>query len=280
MASSTHPGGTSVSVLDEILDGVRADLAERQQRVSLDELKAAAERQPPAKDPMPLLRAPGVSVIAEVKRASPSKGALAEIADPAALAREYEAGGATAISVLTETRRFGGSLDDLKAVRAAVDAPVLCKDFIITSYQLWEARACGADLALLLAVALDQNALVALIERAESIGLTPLVECHTADEVDRAVVAGAKLIGINARDLTTLKVDMTTFKRLAPYVPDGIVKVAESGVRGTRDVIELARAGTDAVLVGESLVTGKEPRTAVADLVAAGAHPALRQGPG
>jgi indole-3-glycerol phosphate synthase len=168
----------------------------------------------------------------------------------------------------------------LTAVRAAVDAPLLCKDFIITSYQLWEARACGADLALLLAVALDQNALVALIERAESIGLTPLVECHTADEVDRAVVAGAKLIGINARDLTTLKVDMTTFKRLAPYVPDGIVKVAESGVRGPRDVIELARAGTDAVLVGESLVTGKEPRTAVADLVAAGAHPALRQGPG
>ncbi len=269
-----------MSVLDEILSGVRADLAERQQRVSLDELKAAAERQPPARDPMPTLRRAGVSVIAEVKRASPSKGALADIADPAALAREYEAGGATAISVLTEPRRFGGSLDDLKAVRAAVDAPILRKDFIVSSYQLWEARACGADLALLLAVALEQNALVGLIERAESIGLTPLVECHTADEVERAVVAGAKLIGINARDLTTLKVDMTTFKRLAPHIPDGIVKVAESGVRGPRDVIEFARAGADAVLVGESLVTEKDPRTAVADLVAAGAHPALRQGRG
>jgi len=269
---------SSVSVLDEILDGVRADLAERQLQVSLDELKAKAERQPPARDPMPMLRSPGVSVIAEVKRSSPSKGELAEISDPASLARDYEAGGATAISVLTERRRFGGTLDDLRAVRAAVEAPVLRKDFILTSYQLWEARACGADLALLIVVALEQNALVALVERAESIGLTPLVECHTADEVERAVDAGARLIGINARDLSTLRVDMDTFGRLAPLIPEGIVTVAESGVRGPRDVIELARAGAHAVLVGESLVTGKEPRTAVADLVAAGAHPALRQG--
>jgi indole-3-glycerol phosphate synthase len=266
-----------VSVLDEILDGVRADLAERQQQVSLDDLKAKASRQAASRDPMPMLRSPGVSVIAEVKRSSPSRGELAEISDPASLARDYEAGGAAAISVLTERHRFGGTLDDLRAVRAAVDAPVLRKDFILTSYQLWEARACGADLALLLVVALEQNALVALIERAESIGLTPLVECHTADEVGRAVEAGARLIGINARDLTTLKVDLDTFPRLAPLVPDGIVTVAESGVRGPRDVIELARAGAQAVLVGESLVTGKEPRTAVADLVAAGAHPALRR---
>jgi indole-3-glycerol phosphate synthase len=269
---------SSVSVLDEILDGVRADLAERQRQVSLDELKAKAERQPPARDPMPTLRAPGVSVIAEVKRSSPSKGDLAEISDPASLARDYEAGGATAISVLTEQRRFGGTLDDLRAVRAAVETPLLCKDFILTSYQLWEARACGADLALLLVVALEQNALVGLVERAESIGLTPLVECHTADEIERAVDAGARLIGVNARDLTTLRVDTDTFERLAPLIPDGIVTVAESGVRGPRDVIELARAGAHAVLVGESLVRGKEPRTAVADLVAAGAHPALRQG--
>jgi indole-3-glycerol phosphate synthase len=155
---------------------------------------------------------------------------------------------------------------------------LLRKDFILTSYQLWEARACGADLALLLVVALEQNALVGLVERAESIGLTPLVECHTADEIERAVDAGARLIGVNARDLTTLRVDTDTFERLAPLIPDGIVTVAESGVRGPRDVIELARAGAHAVLVGESLVRGKEPRTAVADLVAAGAHPALRQG--
>lgn len=267
-----------MSVLAEILDGVRADLAERRDAVSLEELRKRAERAPVAKDPMRILRAAGVSVIAEVKRSSPSKGALAAIADPAALARDYEAGGAVSISVLTERRWFGGSPKDLSAVRAAVDIPILCKDFILSSYQLWEARANGADLALLLVVALEQNALISLIERALSIGLTPLVECHTEEEIDRAVDAGARLIGINARDLTTLDVDRTVFARLAPRVPEGVVKIAESGVRGPHDVIDYARAGADAVLVGESLVTGRDPRSAVADLVAAGAHPALKQG--
>ncbi len=267
-----------MSVLDDILDGVRADLAERQQRTSIEQLKERAAKQPDAKDALPAFRAPGVSVIAEVKRSSPSKGALATISDPARLAEDYAAGGASAISVLTEERRFGGTLDDLKAVRAAVDVPVLRKDFIITSYQLWEARACGADLILLIAAALDHNALVALVERAESIGLTPLVEVHTEDEILRAVDAGAKMVGVNARNLKTLEVDRDTFARLAPLIPEGVVRIAESGVRGPHDVIELAREGADAVLVGESLVTGKEPRTAVADLVAAGAHPALRQG--
>ncbi|SDU75597.1 indole-3-glycerol phosphate synthase TrpC [Jiangella alkaliphila] len=267
-----------MSVLEEIIDGVRADLAEREGRCPLDQLKEMAAKQPPARDPLPLLRSPGVSVIAEVKRSSPSRGSLAEIADPAALAVDYESGGAAAISVLTEQRRFGGTLDDLKTVRAAVDVPVLRKDFIVTSYQLWEARAYGADLALLIVAALEQIALVSLIERAESIGLTPLVEAHTADEVARAADGGAKLVGINARDLKTLEVDTTTFERLAPLVPDGIVKIAESGVKSPRDVIDLARAGADAVLVGETLVTGKDPRAAVADLVAAGAHPALNRG--
>lgn len=267
-----------MSVLDEILDGVRADLAERQQRVSIEELKSLAAQQVYAMDPIPRLRGDGVAVIAEVKRSSPSKGALAAIADPAALAADYQAGGAAVISVLTERRRFGGTLEDLRAVRAAVDIPILRKDFILTSYQLWEARAHGADLALLLAVALDQNALVSLIERAESIGLTPLVECHTEEEVKRAVDAGARVIGINARDLRTLEVDRSTFARLAPLIPNNIVKIAESGVRGPHDVIEYARAGADAVLVGESLVLGKDPRAAVADLVAAGAHPALHHG--
>lgn len=264
-----------MSVLEEILDGVRADLAARQERVPLSELKALAAKQPPARDPMPLLRSPGVAVVAEVKRASPSKGSLAEIADPAALAAEYESGGAAAISVLTEERRFNGSLDDLRAVRAAVDVPVLRKEFIVTSYQLWEARAYGADIALLIVAALEQNALVSLVERAESIGLTPLVEAHTAEEIGRAVDAGARIIGVNARDLRTLEVDTTTFSRLAPQVPDGIVRIAESGVSGPHDVIELGQDGADAVLVGETLVRGKDPRSAVADLVAAGAHPAL-----
>ncbi|MGW5359927.1 indole-3-glycerol phosphate synthase TrpC [Actinopolymorpha pittospori] len=264
-----------MSVLDEILDGVRADLAERQARVSIDDLKARVAQLPYAIDPMPALRGDGVAVIAEVKRSSPSKGALAAIADPAGLAVEYQAGGATVISVLTERRRFGGTIDDLRAVRSAVEVPVLRKDFVLTSYQLWEARAHGADLILLIVAALEQNALVSLIERAESIGLTPLVECHTEEEAARAVDAGAKLIGVNARDLRTLEVDRSAFARLSPRIPDGIVKVAESGVRGPHDVIEYARAGAHAVLVGESLVTGKDPRSAVADLVAAGAHPAL-----
>ncbi len=265
-----------MSVLDDILVDVRADLAERQARVSLDELKAKAEGRPDCRNPIPRLRGDGVAVIAEVKRSSPSKGALAAIADPASLAADYESGGAAVISVLTEKRRFGGSLDDLVAVRRAVDVPVLCKDFIVSSYQLWEARVHGADLALLIVAALEQNALVSLVERAKSLGLTPLVECHTAEEVGRAVDAGTDVVGINARDLRTLQVDRAVFARVAPHVPDHVVRIAESGVRGPHDVIEYARAGADAVLVGESLVTGRDPRSAVADLVAAGAHPALK----
>jgi indole-3-glycerol phosphate synthase len=269
-----------VSVLDEIIAGVREDLAERQSRVSLDELKELAARAPQAKDGVAALRGDGVRVICEVKRSSPSKGALAAIADPAALAADYAAGGAAVISVLTEQRRFGGSLADLKAVRAAVDTPILRKDFIVTAYQLWEARAYGADLALLIVAALEQPALESLIERAESIGLTPLVEVHDEEEVGRAVAAGARIIGVNARNLKDLKVDRDTFANVAPSIPANVVKVAESGVRGPHDLIAYANEGADAVLVGESLVTGRDPRAAVADLVAAGAHPAIRHGRG
>jgi indole-3-glycerol phosphate synthase len=265
-----------VSVLDDILVDVRADLAARQAQVSLEELKAQAASRPECRNPIPRLKGEGVAVIAEVKRSSPSKGSLAPIDDPAALAADYEAGGAAVISVLTEPRRFGGSLEDLAAVRRAVDVPVLRKDFIVSSYQLWEARVHGADLALLIVAALEQSALVSLVERAQSLGLTPLVECHTAEEVGRAVDAGATVIGINVRDLRTLEVDRDVFARVAPHVPEQVVCIAESGVRGPHDVIEYARAGADAVLVGESLVTGRDPRSAVADLVAAGAHPALK----
>ncbi len=268
-------------VLADIVAGVAEDLALRQQQVPLEVLKERSRRMPGALDPMPTFRAPGVSVIAEVKRASPSAGTLAPIGDPAELARSYAAGGAAAISVLTESRRFSGSLSDLAAVRAAVDVPVLRKDFVISSYQLWEARAVGADMVLLMASVLDQQALVCLVERAQSIGLTPLVEAHTALEVERSLLAGATLLGINNRDLTTLRVDLSTFASLAPLVPDGVVRVAESGIRGPHDVFELAQAGADVVLVGTSLVagsaTGSDPAAAVADLVAAGAHPALRQ---
>jgi indole-3-glycerol phosphate synthase len=265
-----------VSVLDEILDGVRADLKARQRQVPLEWLKEAVCRAASPPDVVAALKGEDVAVIAEVKRASPSKGALAAIADPAALAMDYEAGGARVISVLTESRRFGGSLEDLAAVRAAVRVPLLRKDFVISSYQLWEARAHGADMVLLIVAALEQNALVSLVERAESIGLVPLVEVHTDDELDRAVDAGAKVIGVNARNLATLKVDRGVFARIAPRIPDGIVKIAESGVRGPHDLLAYAAAGADAVLVGESLVTGRDPRSAVADLVTAGSHPALR----
>lgn len=264
-----------MTVLDDILSGVAEDLERRMSEVSLDDLKAAAARQPESLDPMPAFRADGVSVIAEVKRSSPSKGALAAIGDPAALAADYAAGGAAAISVLTEERRFGGTLDDLRAVRARVDVPVLRKDFITTSYQLWEARAAGADMALLIVAALEQNALESLIERSRSIGLTPLVEVHDEAETERAVAAGADLIGVNARNLKTLEVDRETFARVAPLIPDGIVRVAESGVRGPLDVIEYAKHGAHVVLVGETLVRDADPRASVADLVAAGAHPAL-----
>jgi indole-3-glycerol phosphate synthase len=265
-----------VSVLDEILEGVRADLAARQEHAPLERLKEAAARAPTPLDALSALKGPDVAVIAEVKRASPSKGALAAIADPAALAVDYEAGGARIISVLTEPRRFGGSLEDLASVREAVRVPLLRKDFVVSSYQLWEARAHGADMALLIVAALEQNALVSLVERAISIGLVPLVEVHTRDELDRAVDAGAQVIGVNARNLATLEVDRAVFAALAPLIPDGILKIAESGVRGPHDLLAYAAAGADAVLVGESLVIGKDPRSAVADLVTAGSHPALR----
>jgi len=266
------------TVLDEIIDGVRQDLAIRTALISLEELKSRVRLVEPAHDAYAALSTgEGVKVIAEVKRSSPSKGALATITDPAGLAADYAAGGASVISVLTEQRRFGGSLEDLAAVRAAVEIPVLRKDFMVTSYQLWEARAHGADAVLLIVAALDQPALIGLRERAESLGMTALVEVHDEAEAERAVEAGARIIGINARNLKTLEVDRGTFARLAPRIPRGIVKVAESGVRGPLDVIRYAQAGASAVLVGESLVIGGRPRAAVAELIAAGAHPALRQ---
>lgn len=253
-----------MSVLDDIVAGVRADLAEREAAVPLSDLRAALADVDAPRDPMPHFRAPGSSVIAEVKRKSPSKGALADIPDPADLARAYAAGGAAAISVLTEQRRFGGSLDDLRAVRAAVDVPVLRKDFIVTSYQLVEARAAGADLALLIVAALDDDELRRLHDEARELGLTVLVEAHDEAETERAVALGAELVGINARNLKTLEIDTDTFGRLAPLVPDDRVKVAESGIFSPTDVKRFVSEGARAVLVGEALVKDGDPRAAVA----------------
>ncbi len=262
------------SVLDDIVAGVRADIATREAAVPLDAIKAHAAAAPTACNALAALRAPGVGVIAEVKRRSPSHGALAAIDDPAALATQYELGGARMISVLTEQRSFGGSLADLDAVRVAVHVPVLRKDFVVGSYQVHEARAHGADAVLLIVAALEQNVLIGLRERIESLGMTALVEVHTEEEASRALDAGARVIGVNARNLHTLNVDRSTFERIAPGLPSDVVKIAESGVRGPLDLIEYAAAGADAVLVGESLVTGADPRHAVAELVTAGAHPA------
>ncbi len=267
-----------MTVLDDIIAGVLADLHERQSALSLDDVKQRARRAPDALDALTALREKdgAVSIIGEVKRSSPSKGFLAEIPEPAALAAAYERGGATAVSVLTEARRFHGSLADLDDVRAAVDIPVLRKDFIVTPYQVHEARAHGADLVLLIVAALEQTALVSLLERVESLGMTALVETHSRLEALRALEAGAHVIGVNARDLTTLEVDPTVIEQVIDVIPEGVVAVAESGVRGPHDVFEYARWGADAVLVGEALVRSGDPYDAVCDMVSAGQHPALR----
>lgn len=253
-----------MSVLDEIVDGVRADLARRETEVPLADLRAALADVDPPRDPMPHLRAPGSSVIAEVKRRSPSKGDLADIPDPAALAAEYAAGGAAAISVLTEERRFGGSLADLRAVRAAVETPLLRKDFVVTEYQVVEARAAGADLVLLIAAALDDDLLRRLHDLAGELGLTVLLEVHDEAETERAVALGSELVGVNARNLKTLAVDPDAFGRLAPQVPSDRVLVAESGIAGPVDVKRFVAEGARAVLVGEALVRDGAPRETVA----------------
>jgi len=266
-----------VTVLEDIVAGVREDVATRQARTSLDQLKARAHEVPAARACLQRLKDDeAVAVIAEVKRASPSKGPLAPIPDPGALAAEYEAGGAAVVSCLTEERRFLGSLADLDAVRGAVDIPVLRKDFVVSPYQVWEARAHGADVVLLIVAALEQTVLTSLVERVHSLGMSALVEAHDADEARRAVDAGAQIVGINARNLHTLEVDRATFADVVGLLPDHVCKIAESGVRGPRDVREYAAVGADAVLVGESLVRSADPRAAVAELVAAGAHPAVR----
>jgi indole-3-glycerol phosphate synthase len=250
-------------VLSDIVAGVRIDLARRREVASEADLRAALSDVDPARDPMPSFRSQGSSVIAEVKRRSPSKGDLATIADPAVLARQYAAGGAAAISVLTEERRFGGSLDDLRAVRAAVDVPLLRKDFVVDAYQVLEARAAGADLVLLIVAALDDDLLRLLHDRARELGMTVLVEVHDEPETARAVELGVELVGVNARNLKTLDVDPDTFGRLAPLVPDDRLLVAESGISSPVDVKRYVAEGAHAVLVGEALVKDGDPEGAV-----------------
>ena len=262
-----------MSVLDELVAGALEDQQTRELTVSLEDVKKAALAAPaPINATRWLKRADGIPVIAEIKRASPSKGHLSDIPDPAALAREYEKGGASAISVLTEGRKFLGSLDDFDKVRAAVHIPVLRKDFIVTDYQIYEARAHGADLVLLIVAALDDAQLKHLLDLAHELSMTVLVETHTREEIERACQAGAKVIGINARNLKNLKVDVNKYNELAADLPDDVIKVAESGVFGAVEVEDYARAGADAVLVGEGVATADDHELAVERLVKAGAQ--------
>jgi indole-3-glycerol phosphate synthase len=249
-------------MLDDLLAGALEDAAARRETRPLAQVEADALARPAALDALGALApADRVKVIAEVKRSSPSRGALAEIPDPALLASRYETGGASAISVLTEGRRFGGSLQDLEQVRDTVSIPVLRKDFIGEPYQVLEARASGADLVLLIVAALDQRTLVELHALVGELGMTALVETHSADEVSRALDLGAQVVGVNARDLTTFELDRDLFGSLADSIPAGVVRVAESAVKTADDVAHYRRAGADVVLVGEALVTGDPVRT-------------------
>ncbi|GAA4155237.1 hypothetical protein GCM10022286_03930 [Gryllotalpicola daejeonensis] len=249
-----------MSILADLTAGSVADANARKEHRSKAAVEKAALEQAPALDALEVLApADRVKIIAEVKRASPSRGHLSEIPDPAQLAVTYETGGASAISVLTEERKFKGSLADLEAVRSAVSIPVLRKDFIATEYQVFEARAAGADLVLLIVAALDQKKLASLHQLVRELGMTALVETHSEDEIDRALEVGAQLVGVNARDLTNFELDKDLFGRVADRIPAGVVRVAESAVLKRKDVARYREAGADVVLVGEALVTDGDP---------------------
>ena len=244
-------------MLLDLYAGAIQDAAAREELIPLAQIEKLALLAPAVISPVShLLNPTNIRVIAEIKRASPSRGSIANIEDPAALARSYETAGAGAVSVLTEGRSFLGSLDDLDEVREAVNIPVLRKDFIANEYQVLEARAHGADLVLLIAAGLDQKTLFRLKTFTEQLGMAALVETHSEQEVLRACEVESRLIGINARDLGTFETDRSLFSRLASLVPEGSIKIAESAVRSVADVEEYASFGADCVLVGEALVTG------------------------
>ena len=247
-------------MLFDLYAGAIRDAAVREELIPLPQIEKLALLSPPSIDLEPHLLSPtNIRVIAEIKRASPSRGSIASIEDPAALARSYESAGAGAVSVLTEGRSFSGSLEDLDEVRKSVRIPVLRKDFIANEYQVLEARAHGADMVLLIVAGLDQKTLTRLKAFTEQLGMTALIETHSEQEVLRACEVESRLIGINARDLGTFETDRSLFGRLASLVPEGSIKIAESAVRSVADVEEYASFGADCVLVGEALVTGDAP---------------------
>ena len=259
--------GKILNVLDQIIEGVQEDLAERKKQVGLNELMVKISEVNPAIDVLPSLQSSKLSVIAEVKRSSPSKGALAKISDPAELALRYQAGGATAVSVLTEGRKFGGSLVDLDAVRSAINIPILRKDFMVDDYQIFESRAHGADIVLLIVAALSDLQLSEFYAIAKSLGMQVLVETHTLEEVERALSLDPEIIGVNARDLTTLKIDLGAFDKLAKAIPAGKIKVAESGISSVAEVISYRKSGAEAILVGEALVKDGDPAQMIQNFI-------------
>lgn len=257
-----------MSVLDQIIVGVREDLEMR--RLSQDKLSEQLARAGEPLDALEYLRGEEISVIAEVKRSSPSKGALAQISDPAALSKIYQDNGASVVSVLTEGRRFGGSLEDLDAVRKSVSIPVLQKDFMVDEYQFLEARAHGADLVLLIVAALSKEQLRDYLALTHELGMKALVEVHTELELEHAMAISAQIIGVNSRNLKTLDVDRKVFAQLLPRIPAHIVKVAESGISSRTDVEYAQSHGADAVLIGEALVRGIDPGATLRALMGQG----------
>jgi indole-3-glycerol phosphate synthase len=254
------------TILDEILDWKQVEIAQAKRDKPLAVLQAEVEDTSPTRDLVAALRAPGVSLIAEIKRASPSKGPLRPDLDPRSLATIYQANGAAAISVLTDTRFFRGSLQDLRVVRRSVDVPVLRKEFVLDPYQVYETRALGADALLLIVAALDDDQLAALYALICDLDMVALVEVHNEDELQRALALSPRVIGINNRDLHTFEVRLETTERLRSEVSGEIVLVAESGIHTAKDVTRLANAGVDAMLVGESLVRAQDVGAQVREL--------------
>ena len=255
-------------LLEAVVAASRRSADERERRADARAFERAIETAAPRGAAfVEALHAPGIRVIAECKRRSPSKGVLVELYDPVAIARAYEAAGAAAISVLTEPTFFDGALDHLRAVRAAVTLPVLRKDVLVTPFQVREARASGADAVLLIVAALDQPALAALMKEADRCDLAALVEVHDAEEIDRALDAGATLVGVNSRNLRTLEVQTDRFDELAALLPTGVIAVAESGLRSPGELARLAAFRYDAFLIGERLVTTADPGGALRQLI-------------
>ena len=257
-----------MNVLDQIIVGVREDLEMR--RISPSQLSEQIAQAASPINALEYLRGEAISVIAEVKRSSPSKGALAQISDPAALAKMYQDNGASVVSVLTERRRFGGSLDDLDAVRKSISIPILRKDFMVDEYQFLEARAHGADLVLLIVAALSQAQLGEFLALTHELGMNALVEVHTEFELEQALSISAEIIGVNSRNLKTLDVDRRFFADLLPKIPYQTVKVAESGISARADVEYARFHGADAVLIGEALVRGSDPGATLRALMGQG----------